>query len=157
MLVQELFDLFEGTADAVFTVTDQGEMCSWNEAAERIFDFGNAEALQQGCQSLLQGRGPLGVQVWGDNCSIRDYVTRHLEIPNFDLEVKICSALQIWVSLSTLVYENPLNHRRLVVHFGHAITEKKKNEELLRKKTNLSTIGQHSGRCCASRTRVPIL
>jgi len=65
MLEQELFDLLEGTADAAFTVTDQGEICSWNKAAERIFGFGKAEALQKGCQSLLQGRGPLGAQVWG--------------------------------------------------------------------------------------------
>ena len=28
MLEQELFDLLEGTADAAFTVTDQGEICS---------------------------------------------------------------------------------------------------------------------------------
>jgi len=44
----------------------------------------------------------------------------------------------MWVSVSTLVYENPRNHRRLVVHFGHDITERKKNEELLRKMTNIS-------------------
>ncbi len=31
MLDQELFDLLEGTSDAAFTVTDQGEICSWNK------------------------------------------------------------------------------------------------------------------------------
>ena len=138
MLEQELFDLLEGTADAAFTVTEQGEICSWNKAAERIFGFGKAEALQNGCQSLLRGRGPLGTQVWGDNCSIRDYVARDLEIPNFDLEVKILSGRRMWVSVSTLVYENPRNHRRLVVHFGHDITERKKNEELLQKMIQIS-------------------
>lgn len=138
MLEQEPFDLLGGTADAAFTVTDQGEICSWNKAAERIFGFGKAEALQKGCQSLLQGRGPLGSQVWGDNCSIRNCVAWRLEIPNFDLEVKIRSGRRMWASVSILVYENPRNHRRLVVHFGHDITERKKNEELLRKMTNLS-------------------
>jgi DNA-binding CsgD family transcriptional regulator len=138
MLEQELFDLLEGTADAAFTVTDQGEICSWNKAAERIFGFGKAEALEKGCQSLLRGRGPLGAQVWGGNCSIRDYVAKRLEIPNFDLEVKILSGRRMWVSVSTLLYENPRNHRCLVVHFGHDITERKKNEELLQKMMQIS-------------------
>ena len=39
MLEQELFELLEGSADAAFTVTEQGEICSWNNAAERIFGF----------------------------------------------------------------------------------------------------------------------
>jgi PAS domain S-box-containing protein len=138
MLDQELFDLLEGTGDAAFTVTDQCEICSWNKAAEKLFGYTGAEALQKSCQSLLQGRGPLGIQVWGDNCCIRDCAEKHLEIPNYDLDVKIHSGRRMWVNMSTLVYENPRNHRRLMVHFAHDITEEKKNEELLRKMTNLS-------------------
>ena len=45
MLEQELFDLLEGTSDAAFAVTDQGEICSWNKAAEKLFaakHFGEA-------------------------------------------------------------------------------------------------------------------
>jgi DNA-binding CsgD family transcriptional regulator len=44
----------------------------------------------------------------------------------------------MWVIVSTLVYENPRNHRRLVVHLAHDITESKKNEELLRKMIDVS-------------------
>ena len=138
MLEQELFDLLEGTADAAFTVTDQGEVCSWNRGAERLFGYGKAEVLQKNCQSLLQGRGALGVQVYDDHSSIRDYAAKHLEIPNFDLEVKIRSGRRMWVSVSTLIYENSRNHRRLIVHLAHDISERKRNEELLRKMTNLS-------------------
>jgi PAS domain S-box-containing protein len=138
MLDQELFDLLEGTADVAFTVTDQGEICSWNKAAERLFGYGKADALRKSCHSLLQGRGPLGIEAYSDNCSIRDYVAKHLEIPNFDLEVKIRSGRRMWVNVSTLVYENSRNHRRLIVHFAHDITDRKKNEELLRKMKDLS-------------------
>jgi DNA-binding CsgD family transcriptional regulator len=63
---------------------------------------------------------------------------KHREVSNCDLEVKIRSGRRIWVSLSTLVYENSRNHRRLIVHFAHDISKGKKNEELLRKMTNLS-------------------
>jgi PAS domain S-box-containing protein len=138
MLDQELFDLLEGTSDAAFAITDQGEICSWNKAAEKLLGYAKAEAVHKTCQSLLQGRGALGAQVCGDNCSIRDCAVKHLEIPNFDLEVKIRSGRRIWVNVSTLVYENPRNHRRFIVHFAHDITDDKRKEELLRKMKDVS-------------------
>jgi len=39
MLEIELFNLLEGTSDAAFAVTDQGEICSWNKAAEKLFGY----------------------------------------------------------------------------------------------------------------------
>jgi PAS domain S-box-containing protein len=138
MLEQELFDLLERTADAAFSVTDQGEICSWNAAAEKLFGYPRAEALHKTCYDLLQGRGTLGTRVCGEACSIRDCAEKHLDIPNFDLEVKTRSGRRIWVSLSTLVYENSRNCRRLIVHLTHDITARRRNEELLRKVTALS-------------------
>src|ERR1035437_500847 len=121
MLDRELFDLLEGTSDAAFTVTDQGEICSWNKAAERLFGYSKAEVLQKSCQELLQRRGALGTRVCGDHCGILDCATRHLDIPNFDLEVKTRSGRRMWVSVSTLVSETSRNHRRLIVQLAHDI------------------------------------
>lgn len=39
MLETGLFALLEQTADAAYTVTDGGEICSWNGAAERLFGY----------------------------------------------------------------------------------------------------------------------
>ena len=138
MLELELFNLLEGTSDAAFTVTDQGEICSWNKAAERLFGYSATDALNKTCGSVLQGLGPLGNEMCGDNCSIRHRAEKHLEIPNFDLQVKVRSGRRIWVSVSTLVFENPRNHRRMIVHLAHDITETKKNEELLHKMIDVS-------------------
>ena len=138
MLEQELFDLFEGTSDATYVVDDDGEICSWNKAAERLFGYTSAEALKNNCRDLLQGRGALGVAICGDNCSIRECAAKRIDIPNFDLEVKTRSGRRIWVGVSVLVYENPRNGRRFIVHLARDITERKKNEELLRKMVVLS-------------------
>jgi len=138
MLEQELFDLLEGTSDGAFTVTDQGEICSWNKAAEKLFGYSAAEALGKTCQWLFEGRGALGTQVCGENCGVRECAAKHLEIPNFDLHVKVRSGRRLWVSVSTVVFENPRNHRYLLVHLAHDITERKRNEELLRKMTDIS-------------------
>ncbi len=86
----------------------------------------------------MQGLGPLGNEMCGENCSICHRAEKHLEIPNFDLQVKIRSGRRLWVSVSILGFENPRNHRRLIVHLAHDITEGKKNEVLLHKMIDVS-------------------
>jgi PAS domain S-box-containing protein len=138
MLEIELFNLLEGTSDAAFAVNDQGEICSWNKAAEKLFGYTAEEAINKTCGSVLQGVGPLGNEMCAENCSISHRAEKHLEIPNFDLQVKIRSGRRLWVSVSILVFENPRNHRRLIVHLAHDITEGKKNEDLLHKMIDVS-------------------
>ena len=55
-----LFDFLEHTADAAFTVTDSGEICSWNSSAEALFGFGRDEVTGKTCFELFRGRGALG-------------------------------------------------------------------------------------------------
>jgi PAS domain S-box-containing protein len=138
MLEFELFKMLEGTSDAAFTITDQGEICSWNKGAEKLFGYSAPEALNKTCQTLLQGVGPMGNEMCGENCSIRHRAEKHLEIPTFDLQVKVRSGQRMWISVSVLVFENSPNHRRLIVHFAHDITKGKKNEELLHKMIDVS-------------------
>lgn len=138
MLEIELFNLLEGTSDGAFTVNTEGEICSWNKSAEKLFGYSAAEALNKTCGSVLQGHGALGNEICGENCSVRHCAEKHLEIPNFDLQVKVRSGRRMWVSVSVIVFENSRNHRRLIVHLAHDITERKKNEELLHKMMDVS-------------------
>lgn len=138
MLEQELFDLLSGTSDAAFALTDLLEICSWNKGAEKLFGYSAAEAIKKNCQSLLQGRGVLGIQAWGHDSGVADSAVKHLDISDFDLNVKIRSGRRMWVNVSTLLFENPRNHRRLIIHFARDITLRKKNEELLYKMMDIS-------------------
>lgn len=138
MLELELFELLTGTSDAAFVLTDQLEICSWNKGAEKLFGYSAADAIKKSCQSLLRARGVFGSQAWGDDSGFREAVAKHLEIPDCDLEVKISSGRRIWVNISTLLFENPRNHRRLIIHFARDITARKKNEELLHKMVDVS-------------------
>jgi PAS domain S-box-containing protein len=49
MLESELFALLEGTTDAAFSVTEEGEILSWNKAAERLFGHPRAVAVHKTC------------------------------------------------------------------------------------------------------------
>ena len=138
MLKNELIEVLEETADAAFCVNQQGEICSWNAAAEKLFGYSSSEAIGKSCYALLQGSGSLGTKLCTREFYARQGTVEGCRIPNFDLEVTVRSGRRIWVDLSTLVFKNGRTHPRLVVHLSRDITERKHNEDLLHKMLQLS-------------------
>ncbi len=138
MLETELFAFLERTSDAAFAVTEQGEICSWNKSAEKIFGYPAAEALNRTCFELLDGLGALGTQVCAGECSIQCCASQQMEIPDFDLQVRSRSGERLWVNVSTIVFDEPRRNRRLIVHLARDISHRKRNEELLAKMMDLS-------------------
>ena len=56
----------QGTTDAAFAVTEEGEILSWNKAAEKLLGYSAAEAIHKTCYDILEGMGALGTRVhWG--------------------------------------------------------------------------------------------
>ncbi len=133
MLERELFLLLEGTADAAFTVDEQGVIYSWNRAAEKLFGYPSSEVLHKSCADLFQGRGSLGTPVCAHGCSVIECAAAHREIPNYDLEVKACGGKRIWVNISILAFQDKRANRSLLVHLARDITSRKKREELTEK------------------------
>ena len=138
MLESELFALLEGTTDAAFSVNEQGEIISWNGAAQRLLGYSSSEVLGKSCFQVLHGRGVLGTEVCHQGCSILASTGGQTEIPNFDLEVSMRSGKRLWVNLSTLVWQNPRNQHRLVIHLAHDITRQKKTERATEKMLQVS-------------------
>lgn len=130
MLERELFSLLEGTADAAFTVDQQGMICSWNGAAEKLFGYTSVEVLDKPCADLFQGRGALGTMVCTDECEVQECVAARREVPNYDLEVRAQSGNRVWVNVSILVFQAERNGRRLIVHLARDIAGQKKSEKL---------------------------
>jgi len=130
VLEQELFSLLEGTADAAFTVDQQGMICSWNRAAEKLFGYTSAEVLEKRCADLFRGRGALGTMVCSDGCEVRECVAARREVPNYDMEVQARSGNRVWVNVSILVFQDDRTSRRLIVHLARDIARRKKSEEL---------------------------
>jgi PAS domain S-box-containing protein len=138
MLQRELFEFLEETADAAFCVNQQGEICSWNRAAEKLFGYSTSEAMGKSCHGLLQCRGSLGTQPCTREFYARLATAEHCRLPNFDVEVSVRSGRRIWVDLSTLIFNPGRTHPRLIVHLSRDITERKHSEDLLHKMLQLS-------------------
>ena len=56
MLEPELFAFLEQTTDAAYAVAADGEICSWNAAAERLFGYRPDEAIGRNIDDLFEAR-----------------------------------------------------------------------------------------------------
>lgn len=135
MLEPELFALFERTADAAYTVTEDGRICSWNGAAETLFGYPASQALGADVERLLEARDTLGTSAiaGGRQTATRRWDAASGGIPNFDLEVRTRSGSRIWVNVSTVIFDNQRTGRRLFVRLAHDIDQRRRNEELLQR------------------------
>jgi len=138
MLDVELFSVLERTSDAAFAVTEQGEICSWNRSAERLFGYSSVEALHRSCDELLDGRGALGTKHYTGGRGGHLCTCRQVEIPDFDLLVRTRSGTSLWVNVSTIIYEEPRRDRWLILHLARDISHRKKREELVEKVLEIS-------------------
>ena len=132
MLETELFLVLEHTADAMYAVTETGEVCAWNAAAERVFGYTAAEGIHRHIEDILDAYDALGTEPLAGG---REAATRHWDadsggIPNFDLEVRNRSGERMWVNVSTIVFDNQRTRRRLFIRLARDITQRKHSEEL---------------------------
>lgn len=135
MLEPELFALFERTAEAAYTVTEDGRICSWNHAAETLFGYPASEALGADVEELLEARDTLGTSAiaGGRGTATRQWDAASGGIPNFDLEVRTRSGSRIWVNVSTIIFDNGRTGRRLFVRLAHDIDQRRRNQEMLQR------------------------
>ena len=133
MLETELFTLLEQTADAAYTVTKDGEICSWNRAAERLFGYPAAEVLGRHIEEVFDAFDALGTEplVGGDETAVRNPEASGSGIPPFDLDVRTRSGARLWVNVSTIVFDNRRTGRRLLVRLARDITQSRLNATLV--------------------------
>lgn len=129
MFTTDVYRLLEGTADAAFVVTLEGEIRFWNAAAERLFGYTAADVLNRTCDDVLKGKGALGTVVCTGDCSVQRCAVHTESIPAFDLEVTTRAGQRRWVSVSTIVFEDSRLHRRFIVHLAHDISGRKEVEQ----------------------------
>ena len=133
MLESELFDLLEKTADAAYTVTEHGEICSWNRSAERLFGYPASEVLGRHIEEVFDAFDSLGTEplVGGAETAVRVPDAGGRPIPHFDLDVRTKSGARLWINGSTIVFDNRRTGRRLLVRLARDITQRKLNATLL--------------------------
>jgi PAS domain S-box-containing protein len=133
MLESELFALLEHTADAAYTVTSDGEICSWNQAAQQLLGYSADEVLNRNVDEVLKARDSMGTPALagGRDATARSWNELAGGVPNFDLEVETRGSEKMWVNVSTIVFNNSRTGRQLFVRLMHDVDQRHRNEELL--------------------------
>lgn len=133
MLETELFAMLEQTADAAYTVTDDGVICSWNAAAERLFGHAPRDVLGCKVDDLFDARDALDTHALagGSGAFTRRWDGAAGGIPRFDLEVRTRSGERVWVNIATIIFDNQRTGRRLFVRLAHDIAQQRRSAELL--------------------------
>ena len=130
MLLRELKELVESTADASFAVDGAGMIVAWNAAAAAMFGMSESEALGQACGSILQGSDECGLVCTSD-CSIRQAARGHHQISNFDLQVRTEQGVR-WCNISVLIAEVTSSTLPHSIHIVRPIDTRKRLEMLVR-------------------------
>ena len=130
MLLRELKELVESTADASFAVDGAGVIVAWNGAAEAMFGLSASEALGQACGSILQGADECGL-VCASDCSIQQAARCHHQISNFDLQVRTQEGTR-WCNISVLLAEIANSTLPHSIHILRPIDTRKRLEMLVR-------------------------
>lgn len=128
----DLFALLERTADAAFTVDQEGVIRSWNAAAERLFGAAAISVIGQPCEHVLQGMDATGTCVCTPECDVRRCAVAHHGIHDFDLAVRTTTGQRLWVNVSTLVSDDKSTGRSLIVHLARDVSAARNREDLIR-------------------------
>ena len=149
MLEQHLAELLEGTSDAAFTVDLQGEIRTWNKAAENLFGYPASSAVGNTCATLMKGRLDSRTLVCCQSCDVLECIRAGRDVSNFDMEISTRAGRRIWVNVSLLVTYDKQTERRLIVHMMRDIQRRKKTEqltnEMFRIARNLVSSAEQSG------------
>lgn len=130
MLEWQLAELLEGTTDAAFTVDLQGEIRTWNKAAENLFGYTASYVLGKPCTAFVGGRVDGRTSVCCESCDLLECVRAGRDVSNFDMEISTSSGRRVWVNVSLLVTYDEHTERRLVIHLMRDIRRRKKAEQL---------------------------
>ena len=81
MLEPELFELLEHTADAAWSVTETGEILSWNAAAAALFGYARNDVLHRNVAEVLTARDAVDDRVRGLDLGADDYMPKPFALP----------------------------------------------------------------------------
>jgi PAS domain-containing protein len=95
----ELATILEGTSDAAFAVYLQGEIRTWNKAAEQLFGYRSESVLGQRCSKIFAGRTASELPICREDCYVLSCARKEIGVPNFDMRIDNTPGRPDWVNV----------------------------------------------------------
>ncbi len=88
--------------DAAFAVNRDGEIISWNSAAEKTFGYPAETVLGQRCWKMLSGKDIYGNRYCCEYCPLREMALQHESVRSLQLSLKTASGERKQFSINCL-------------------------------------------------------
>ncbi|MCG3162295.1 MAG: hypothetical protein JMDDDDMK_03537 [Acidobacteria bacterium] len=130
MLLRELKEMVESTADAAFAVDGAGMIVAWNGPAEMLFGVQANAVVGRPCGLILQGTDECGA-VCSAECSVRQAAQGNHPVRNFDMQAQTAQGKQ-WLNVSVLLADIANSTAPYSIHIIRGIDMRKRMELLVR-------------------------
>lgn len=109
-------NIVASTTEPAFSVDVNATILDWNEGAERLFGYAQAEALGRQCFELLKGGDIFGNTYCDESCPLIKMAKRHDAINRCELSFRAASGQTIRVGVSTMAFPGEDDSALTVVH-----------------------------------------
>jgi len=116
-------DALCSTADGVYVVDGNQRVIGWNEGAERILGFGEADVIARPCYELIAGRIRPDKPWCQPDCKIHNCALNRTPVENFDLLTRTKGGADIWLNVSVISPSN--DDQPMTAHVIRDITREK--------------------------------
>jgi len=132
MFMDNLFQIFDNTADGVFAINENQQFIYWNQAAQKILGYTAKDIIGQSCYKILCGCDDKGNAFCRQHCGVRIAATSGKTITNYNLATRAKSGEMCWINISILTVFSNTDSKPIIIHLFRDATKTKQNEQLIR-------------------------
>ncbi len=138
----DLFRLFEVTADGAYVVGEDQRLLFLNSAGSRLLGCEQEDVTGRPCYEVIVGGDYEGHTFCRRDCPTIQSVRRGKCIPNYDVLSRTSDGRDLWLNVSVIAVPDPEGTGKLAVHLFRDITSRRK-AELLAQQT-IATVSQYA-------------
>lgn len=105
---------FGKTGDGAWSVTEEGQIVFWNQAAVDLLGYPVEEAVDKYCWQLLVGLTPQGEPYCAANCPVRQDIKQGSPVSSFDIQLRHRNGQYVLTNMSTIPVPPDLDENFLV-------------------------------------------
>jgi PAS domain S-box-containing protein len=134
LILVDLKELLESTADGAFAVDKSLEIVYWNQAAQEILGFDQNDTIGHPCYDMLRGLDEGNRLFCKAFCRITDAVSKREPVSSYDIRALTVKGDRQWLNMSIVAYrQGPEDEDTLIIHLFRDSTHNNDFEALFNK------------------------
>ncbi|MCQ3978389.1 MAG: hypothetical protein DPW09_33600 [Anaerolineae bacterium] len=132
--MDNLFQALAKAADGAFVVNEDQRILYWNEAAQELLGYTAAKVVGQSCYETMRSCDEKGRPLCCRHCPVITLALEGQTVATYEVVVQTQSGEMRWINISILTIFPPDDDSGpLVVHLFRDATQKKQNEQFIRR------------------------